>query len=84
MVVITLCLWLQESKIDLLDSAGDVKKKLKRAFCEPGNIENNGVLSFVQYVVFPLRGGEKKLCPSASDSDRIKYIRIRILDLFLG
>ncbi|KAK5911487.1 hypothetical protein CgunFtcFv8_005657 [Champsocephalus gunnari] len=46
----------EESKIDLLDSAGDVKKKLKRAFCEPGNIENNGVLSFVQYVVFPLRG----------------------------
>ncbi|KAI4817465.1 hypothetical protein KUCAC02_010865 [Chaenocephalus aceratus] len=46
----------EESKIDLLDSAGDVKKKLKSAFCEPGNIENNGVLSFVQYVVFPLRG----------------------------
>ncbi|KAF3833659.1 hypothetical protein F7725_024863 [Dissostichus mawsoni] len=49
----------EESKIDLLDSAGDVKKKLKRAFCEPGNIKDNGVLSFVQYVVFPLRGDPK-------------------------
>lgn len=48
---------LQESKIDLLDSKEDVKKKLKKAFCEPGNIQNNGVLSFVKHVLFPLRGG---------------------------
>ncbi|CAB1350465.1 unnamed protein product [Coregonus sp. 'balchen'] len=34
----------------------DVKKKLKKAFCEPGNIENNGVLSFVKHVLFPLIG----------------------------
>lgn len=50
-------LYHQESKIDLLDSKEDVKKKLKKAFCEPGNIQNNGVLSFVKYVVFPLHGG---------------------------
>lgn len=56
----SLSLWLQESKIDLLDSKEDVKKKLKKAFCEPGNIQNNGVLSFVKYVVFPLRGGKGK------------------------
>uniref|UniRef100_A0A7N8WQ22 Tyrosine--tRNA ligase n=1 Tax=Mastacembelus armatus TaxID=205130 RepID=A0A7N8WQ22_9TELE len=46
----------EESKIDLLDSREDVKKKLKKAFCEPGNIQNNGVLSFVKYVLFPLHG----------------------------
>ncbi|KAM3596729.1 uncharacterized protein V6R79_019466 [Siganus canaliculatus] len=46
----------EESKIDLLDSKEDVKKKLKKAFCEPGNIQNNGVLSFVKHVVFPLFG----------------------------
>uniref|UniRef100_A0A674NR43 Tyrosine--tRNA ligase n=1 Tax=Takifugu rubripes TaxID=31033 RepID=A0A674NR43_TAKRU len=46
----------EESKIDLLDSKEDVKKKLKKAFCEPGNIQNNGVLSFVKYVLFPLCG----------------------------
>ncbi|XP_066152545.1 tyrosine--tRNA ligase, cytoplasmic [Euwallacea fornicatus] len=44
----------EESKIDLLDTPANVKKKLKKAFCEPGNIENNGVLSFVKHVVFPL------------------------------
>ncbi|KAM8975951.1 tyrosine--tRNA ligase, cytoplasmic [Pelodytes ibericus] len=45
----------EESKIDLLDSPSDVKKKLKKAFCEPGNVENNGVLSFVRHVLFPLK-----------------------------
>ncbi|XP_062889993.1 tyrosine--tRNA ligase, cytoplasmic [Mobula hypostoma] len=46
----------EESKIDLLDKKEDVKKKLKKAFCEPGNVENNGVLSFVRHVLFPLYG----------------------------
>jgi len=45
----------EDSKIDLLDSAAQVKKKLKKAFCEPGNIENNGVLSFCKYVIYPLK-----------------------------
>ncbi|TSK31415.1 Sodium-dependent lysophosphatidylcholine symporter 1-B [Bagarius yarrelli] len=44
----------EESKIDLLDKKDDVKKKLNKAFCEPGNIQNNGVLSFVKHVLFPL------------------------------
>ncbi|CAG9858262.1 unnamed protein product [Phyllotreta striolata] len=43
-----------DSKIDLLDSPANVKKKLKKAFCEPGNIENNGILSFAKHVIFPL------------------------------
>merc|ERR1712123_203011 len=43
-----------DSKIDLLDSASDIKKKLKKAFCEPGNITDNGVLSFCKYVIFPV------------------------------
>ncbi len=48
----------EDSKIDLLDSESDVKRKLKRAFCEPGNIADNGVLSFVKHVVFPLLHGK--------------------------
>jgi len=49
-----------DSKIDLLDSASDIKKKLKKAFCEPGNITDNGVLSFCKYVIFPVAlKGEK-------------------------
>ncbi|XP_054115077.1 tyrosine--tRNA ligase, cytoplasmic isoform X2 [Callithrix jacchus] len=45
----------EESKIDLLDRKEDVKKKLKKAFCEPGNVENNGLLSFIKHVLFPLK-----------------------------
>ena len=49
----------EDSKIDLIDSAAQVKKKLKKAFCEPGNIENNGILSFSKHVLFPLRHGKE-------------------------
>lgn len=49
----------EDSKIDLLDGSGALKKKLKKAFCEPGNIENNGVLSFVKYVLLPLKSSEE-------------------------
>jgi tyrosyl-tRNA synthetase len=42
------------SKIDLLDDAATVKQKLDKAFCEPGNIIDNGLLSFSKFVVFPL------------------------------
>ena len=42
-----------DSKIDLLESPADIKKKLKKAFCEPGNIIDNGVLSFCKFVIFP-------------------------------
>ncbi|KAL3283647.1 hypothetical protein HHI36_006786 [Cryptolaemus montrouzieri] len=57
-----------ESKIDLLDSAANVKKKLKKAFCEPGNIENNGCLSFVKHVIMPLLNtGEKFVVPRQAD-----------------
>ena len=52
-------MFLQESKIDLLDDSAALKRKLKKAFCEPGNIENNGVLSFVKFVLFPLFGDSK-------------------------
>lgn len=44
----------EDSKIDLLDSAANVKKKIKRAFCEPGSIQDNGLLSFVKHVLFSI------------------------------
>ncbi|KAI9151084.1 Tyrosine--tRNA ligase cytoplasmic [Blastocladiella emersonii ATCC 22665] len=43
-----------DSKVDLLDSPKDVERKIKRAFCEEGNVDDNGVLSFVKAVLFPL------------------------------
>ncbi|KAG0231703.1 hypothetical protein BGW42_008655 [Actinomortierella wolfii] len=44
-----------DSKIDLLESPEDVKRKVGKAFCEEGNITENGLLAFVKTVLFPLR-----------------------------
>lgn len=42
--------------IDLLDGPKIVKKKLNKAFCEPGNTDDNGVLPLVKHIIFPLFG----------------------------
>jgi tyrosyl-tRNA synthetase len=54
-----------DSKIDLLDSAAAVKKKLKKAFCEPGNITDNGLLSFAKFIIFPQLHGSPFVIPRA-------------------
>lgn len=43
------------SKIDLLDSEEDVKKKLNSAYCPEGEVEDNGVLAFCKYVLFTIK-----------------------------
>lgn len=42
-----------DSKIDLLDGPEIVRKKLKKAYAVPKQVEENGVLSFVEYVLLP-------------------------------
>ena len=42
------------SKIDFLDPPEAIKKKIKAAFCEPGNITENGLLAFVKAVLIPI------------------------------
>jgi len=54
---------IEESKIDLLDTADQIKKKIKKAFCEPGNIDKNGVLAFCKGVIFPLLKGKDLILP---------------------
>lgn len=41
-----------DSKIDLLDSPEEVTKKMKKAVCAPKVVEGNGVLAFVEHVIF--------------------------------
>lgn len=43
-----------DSKIDLLDAPAAVQAKIRKAFCEEGNVEQNGVLPFVKHVLFPV------------------------------
>lgn len=52
-----------DSKIDLLDKPDVVTKKVKKAYCPPKEVEGNGVLSFIEYVLLPagaLKYGEEK------------------------
>lgn len=43
------------SKIDVLEEPKQVKKKINSAFCAPGVVEDNGLLSFIEYVVAPIQ-----------------------------
>ncbi|CAR21508.1 Tyrosine--tRNA ligase [Lachancea thermotolerans] len=43
------------SKIDILEEPKQVKKKINTAFCAPGVVEDNGLLSFIEYVVAPIQ-----------------------------
>ncbi|MBD3361339.1 tyrosine--tRNA ligase [Candidatus Woesearchaeota archaeon] len=51
----------EKSKIDLADDEQTVKDKIKSAYCEPGIVQDNGILAFVKYVIMPLKQdkGEK-------------------------
>jgi tyrosyl-tRNA synthetase len=41
-----------DSKIDLLDTKEVVEKKLRKALCVPKTVEGNGVIAFVEHVIF--------------------------------
>ncbi|PMD31251.1 tyrosine tRNA ligase [Hyaloscypha variabilis F] len=41
-----------DSKIDVLDGPSVVEKKLKKAVCKPKEVEGNGVIAFVEHVIF--------------------------------
>lgn len=43
-----------DTKIDLIDDAKVVEAKIRKAFCEEGNIERNGILPFCKFVLFPV------------------------------
>jgi tyrosyl-tRNA synthetase len=43
------------SKIDLLDDPETVQQKMKKAYCQEGELEGNGILAFLRYVVMVLK-----------------------------
>ncbi|CAH0718305.1 unnamed protein product, partial [Brenthis ino] len=72
----------EDSKIDLLDNPANVKKKLKKAFCEPGNIIENGVLSFTKYVIYPLMKSNEKFVINRAEEHggRVEYSNFEDLE----
>jgi tyrosyl-tRNA synthetase len=69
-----------DSKIDLIDPADVVKRKVKKAFCPPKQIEGNGVMSFVEYVLFPAsalkNNGTPKFTVQRRDAEPLVYNNI--------
>ncbi|KZT54057.1 tyrosine tRNA ligase, partial [Calocera cornea HHB12733] len=57
------------SKIDFLDTPADVKKKIKAAFCEEGNIVDNGILAFANAVLFPISRLRLAIAASGAPDD---------------
>lgn len=42
------------SKIDIIEEPKVVKKKVNSAYCAPGDVKDNGLIAFLEYVVQPI------------------------------
>lgn len=68
-----------DSKIDVLDTPDAIRKKLKKAFAPPKQVEENGVLSFVEYVLLPageLQHGTPKFVVERREGEPLVYTDI--------
>jgi tyrosyl-tRNA synthetase len=71
-----------DSKIDILDPPEVVKKKIKKAFAVPKVVEDNGIISFVEYVLFPvseLKSGKPRLVVERREGEPLIYEEIDTL-----
>lgn len=48
------------SKIGLLDSPEEITSKINKAYCPEGELENNGIMIFMKYVLMILKEDDKK------------------------
>ncbi len=48
------------SKIDFIDTDKQIRKKINKAFCKDGKIENNGLLAILKYILFQKINFEKR------------------------
>lgn len=70
-----------DSKIDLLDEPEVVRKKLKKAFCPIKQVEGNGVMSFVEFVLLPASALKNNGVPQFSvprrDAETLVYDSVK-------
>jgi tyrosyl-tRNA synthetase len=65
-----------DSKIDVLDNPDVLGRKLKKAHAVPKVVEDNGILSFVEYVLLPasrLQFGEQRFVVERRDAEPLVY-----------
>ncbi|KAL4875538.1 hypothetical protein BJY04DRAFT_161334 [Aspergillus karnatakaensis] len=70
-----------DSKIDLLDPADAISKKIRKAECAPKVVEENGVLAIVEYILLPAAGlkGNKEFRVERRDQEPLVYTDIKQL-----
>ena len=69
-----------DSKIDVLDEPEIVRRKVKKAHAIPKEVEGNGLISFVEYVLLPVsslkRGGPGEFLVEKKDHEPLVYTDI--------
>ncbi|KAF5632015.1 tyrosyl-tRNA synthetase [Fusarium sp. NRRL 52700] len=65
------------SKINLLDTPEEVTKKLRKAICTPTQIEGNGVIAFLEHIIFRVEslktGGKPRFMVETRDGETLVY-----------
>ncbi|KAI1917773.1 Tyrosine--tRNA ligase cytoplasmic [Ophidiomyces ophidiicola] len=71
----------QESKIDLLDSADSISKKIRKAEAVPRVVEGNGVVALVEFILLPAAAlkGNKEFRVERHDAEPFIYTDIKQL-----
>ncbi|XP_069943421.1 tyrosine--tRNA ligase, cytoplasmic isoform X1 [Cherax quadricarinatus] len=75
----------EEEYIDLIEQESQMKKKIKSAFCEEGNINFNPILSLVKVVIMPLLDDEKfKITRSEENGGDVEFESFEALEKTFG
>ncbi|OJJ44435.1 hypothetical protein ASPZODRAFT_101537 [Penicilliopsis zonata CBS 506.65] len=71
----------QDSKIDLLDSAESISKKIRKAESAPKVVEGNGIVALVEYILLPAAAlrGRKEFRVERRDAEPLIYTDIKQL-----
>jgi len=73
----------EKGKVGLLDTEDEVKKKINSAYCPEGIVKDNGVLAFVDYVIFSLKydqGNKLKIERSPKFGGDVEYTTYKELE----
>ncbi len=72
-----------KGKVGLLDEESVVNKKVDNAYCPEGVVKENGVMAFVEYIIFPLKydqGKKFKIERNAKFGGDVEYTSYRELE----
>lgn len=65
------------SKINLLDTPEEVAKKLRKAICVPKQVEGNGIIAFIEHVIFHVEslktGGKPRFTAETREGEVLVY-----------